>query len=67
MNYDGTPVAWGKELGITFDLAEIEQYERAAARERAQARELAEAVWSRLCFARRISRRIVPSDGTVSG
>jgi len=25
VNYDGTPVAWGKELGITFDLAEIEQ------------------------------------------
>jgi glucose/arabinose dehydrogenase len=25
VNYDGTPVAWGKELGITFDLADIEQ------------------------------------------
>ena len=24
VNYDGTPVAYGKELGITFDLAEIE-------------------------------------------
>ena len=25
VNYDGTPVAWGKELGITLDLATIEQ------------------------------------------
>ena len=25
LNYDGTPVAWGKELGIELDLAKIEQ------------------------------------------
>jgi glucose/arabinose dehydrogenase len=25
VNYDGTPVAWGKELGIELDLAKIEQ------------------------------------------
>jgi glucose/arabinose dehydrogenase len=25
VNYDGTPVAWGEELGITLDLATIEQ------------------------------------------